>query len=234
MERKPIGPRTVLQLTLALFALVLTCLMVSAQVPDASNQKVLPSLTGKYEGSAKGPGGDVRMTLDLADAAGKFSGHLSTGTNSYEILKGQMADGLLSLDLAAKASTGKLSLRLKDDKLSGELTADGKTGPVEFRRAAKDEISGEWEAAADAQGQAVPFTLTLKLEGDKVTGGSSSQLGDSTISNGSWKEGKLAVILDGGAGQVALVATIVDGKLVGDFDYAGQLQGKWVATRKKQ
>jgi hypothetical protein len=26
---------------------------------------------------------------------------------------------------------------------------------------------------------------------------------------------------------------MVDGKLVGDFDYNGQLQGKWVATKKK-
>jgi hypothetical protein len=27
-------------------------------------------------------------------------------------------------------------------------------------------------------------------------------------------------------------ATVVEGKLSGDFDYAGQLSGKWVAVRK--
>jgi hypothetical protein len=43
----------------------------------------------------------------------------------------------------------------------------------------------------------------------------------------------LAVVLDSANGQVALVGTMVDGKLVGDFDYNGQLQGKWVATKKK-
>jgi hypothetical protein len=29
------------------------------------------------------------------------------------------------------------------------------------------------------------------------------------------------------------MATIDGGKLIGDYDFAGQLQGKWVAIRKK-
>jgi hypothetical protein len=28
-------------------------------------------------------------------------------------------------------------------------------------------------------------------------------------------------------------ATIVEGKLTGDFDFAGQVQGKWVAIKKR-
>jgi hypothetical protein len=94
-------------------------------------------------------------------------------------------------------------------------------------------LSGEWDAAADAQGQAFPFTLTLKVEGEKVTGASSSSLGNSTISTGTWKDGKLAIVLDAANGPIALIATMTDGKLVGDYDFAGQLQGKWVATKKK-
>src|SRR5437867_2395229 len=85
-------------------------------------------------------------------------------------------------------------------------------------------------AYADAQGQPFPFTLTLKLEGEKVTGSSSSQLGTSTISSGVWKEGKLTLLLDSNNGQIGLIATLVDGKLVGDYDFAGQLQGKWVGV----
>jgi hypothetical protein len=27
-------------------------------------------------------------------------------------------------------------------------------------------------------------------------------------------------------------ATVIEGKLSGEYDYAGQLQGKWVAVRK--
>ena len=86
---------------------------------------------------------------------------------------------------------------------------------------------------ADAQGQPFPFLLTLKVDGEKVTGGSSSQLGDSTISTGSWKDGKLNFLLDSSNGAITMSATVVDGKLTGEFDYAGQMQGKWVAIKKK-
>jgi hypothetical protein len=215
--------------------LVVLCVPVltRAQEPAKPAQKTPASLNGKYEGTAKGPNGDVLVTLDLSDDAGKFSGGATTPRGAYKITRGQMVDGLLSLELDANGSVAKLSLKQTDDKLVGELTADGKTGPVELKRVVKDDLSGVWEAAADAQGQAFPFTLTLKVEGEKVTGGSSSQLGESTISSGVWKDGKLAVVLEGGSGQVALIATVVDGKLVGDYDFAGQLQGKWVAAKKK-
>jgi hypothetical protein len=53
-------------------------------------------LTGKYEGTAKGPNGDVQMTMDFSDDAGKFSGTITTARGTYKITKGQMADGLLS------------------------------------------------------------------------------------------------------------------------------------------
>ena len=54
-------------------------------------------------------------------------------------------------------------------------------------------LNGDWEAVADANGQPFPFSLTLKVDGETVTGSSSSQLGDSMIKSGTWKDGKLAV-----------------------------------------
>src|SRR5204863_3932714 len=146
---------------------------------------------------------------------------------------GQVIDGLLTLELQDKDSVAKLSLRPMENKLVGELSAHGRTGAVDFKRVSKDEISGEWDAAADAQGQPFPFTLTLKVDGEKVTGSSSSQLGTSTISSGNWKDGKLALVLESGNGQIALMATLDNGKLVGDYDFAGQFSGKWAAVKKK-
>ncbi len=181
---------------------------------------------------AKGPEGDVPMTLEIVDEAGKVSGQITTSKASYKFIKGQLADGLLTLETDA-ASKGKLTLRQKDDKLVGELSIDGKAGPVEFHKPKVDEISGEWDAAADAQGQPFPFTLVLKLDGEKVTGSSSSQLGNNEISSGTWKDGKLTILINGQSGAIGLMATLDGGKLVGDYDFAGQLQGKWVAIRKK-
>lgn len=207
--------------------------IIAAQDPSSTKPKLPAPLTGKYEGVGKGPNGDVQMTLDLVNEAGKFSGRVTTANGTYEIIKGQIIDGLLTLELQDKDSGAKLSLRPTEDKLIGELSAHGRTGAVEFKSVSKDEITGEWDAAADAQGQPFPFTLTLKVEGEKVTGSSNSELGNTMISSGVWKDGKLVIALESGSGQIGLIATLQDGKLVGDYDFAGQLQGKWVAVRKK-
>jgi hypothetical protein len=205
--------------------------VAQAQVP---NQKPQSSWAGKYEATVKVEGVDEKLGLDLVEDAGKFSGTFTTVRGSYKVLKSQLADGTLTLEIEKPSGPpGTISFRQDGDNLIATFSEAGKTATVEFRKVVADEISGEWDAVADASGQAFPFTLTLKLEGDKVTGSSSSQLGTSNVSSGSWKDGKLTVILDGGQGQVGLIATIVEGKLSGDYDYAGQLQGKWVAIRKK-
>ena len=218
-------------LQISALAVLLVPAIVLGQGAVSTNQKTSTPLTGKYEGTAKSPDGDVKLTLELMDDSGKFSGLATTPHGTYKVAKGHIVDGVLTLEF--ETPPAKLSLRQKDDKLVGELTVDGKTGAVELRRVVKDEISGEWDAAADAQGQPFPFTLSLKVDGEKVTGSSSSQLGTSTISSGNWKDGKLALVLESGNGQIALMATLDNGKLVGDYDFAGQFSGKWSAVKKK-
>ena len=207
-------------------------LVAQAQVP---NQRPQSSLPGKYEATVKGETGEQKITLEVLENADKFSGTLTTGRGSFKIIKGQFADGALTLEIEKPGGgSGPWMLRQNGaNNLTATFSDGGKEMTVEFRRIVADEISGEWDAVADASGQPFPFALTLQLEGEKVTGSSVSQLGNSNISEGSWKDGKLAVILEGGSGKIALAATMIDGKLSGDFDYAGQLQGKWVAIRKK-
>jgi hypothetical protein len=207
---------------------VVMFMLVAAAVAAAQTQ----SWTGKYEGTAKGPNGDVKVSLNLVEDAGKFSGEVTTPKGTYKIVKGQMKDGTLTLDVEGNGAAAKMTLQAKEGKLFGELTADGKTGAIELQKAMKDNTPDVWDGAADAQGQAFPFTLTLKLDGEKVTGGSSSQLGEAPISTGTFKDGKLSFVLEGGSGQIVMSATLTDGKLIGDYDFAGQSSGKWVATRK--
>lgn len=211
--------------------LVPSVLVAQAQVP---NQKPQSSFAGKYEATVKGDTGEQKITLDVLEDADKFSGSLTTARGSFKIVKGQVADGVLTLEIEKPGGgSGPWKLRQNGSNLTATFSDGGKEMTVEFRRIVADEISGEWDAVADASGQPFPFALTLKLDGEKISGSSSSQLGNSNISEGTWKDGKLAVILEGGSGKIALAATMIDGKLSGEFDYAGQLQGKWVAIRKK-
>jgi hypothetical protein len=242
--------REMLLKPLAAFFLLLLPLVVFAQngMP-APKSATADQFAGAYKGTAKDSGGAIALTLEIKSENGKISGRLVAPKSEQSFTSSELVDGKLTAKFGSGDTAGTLVLRLRDNKLVGDWKAGGQTRPVEFERVpanpavaevkkptappAADLLSGDWDAAADAQGQAVPFTLSLKVEGEKVTGTSVSQLGDSTISSGSWKDGKLAVVLDSANGQVALVGTMVDGKLVGDFDYNGQLQGKWVATKKK-
>jgi hypothetical protein len=220
--------RKIIGIATASLVLLLVVFTAAAQ-PQAS-------WAGKYEGIIKNDLGEQqKLTLDLVEDAGKYSGTFNTNKGSFKILKGQMANGTLTLDIEKPGGgSAPMSLKKSAEGLLATFT-DGGAGKItiDFRKAAADEISGEWEAVADAQGQAVPFTLVLKLDGEKLTGSSNSQLGSSTVSSGTWKDGKLAVVLDTGGGNITLVATMVEGKLSGEYDYMGQGSGKWVAQKKK-
>ena len=233
------------------FLLLLSPAILLAQGGAAAPKPTADQYAGNYKGTAADPAGPITLTLEIKSENGKISGRLIAPPGEQPLTFGEVVDGKLTVKTGTGNATGTLALQQRDKKLVGEWKVDGRTRQVELERVAAEKepavaevkkapesssadlLTGVWDAAADAQGQAFPFTLTLKVEGEKVTGSSSSQLGESTISSGAWKDGKLAVVLDGTAGQVALIATLVDGKLVGDYDFAGQLQGKWVAAKKK-
>jgi len=205
----------------------------------------LEQFAGKYKGAAKSPARDLALTLEIKVDSGKMSGLLTESANEHRITGGEISGNKLVLTLLGKSGPERLTLETRDGKLtgewviaSGEWTATGgKPGPIQFEAmtdpAKADILTGEWEAVADAGGQPFPFTLSLKRDGDKVTGSSESQLGTSSISAGSFKDGKLELALEAGAGQIVLTASMVDGKLSGDYDFAGQSSGKWVAIKKK-
>ena len=191
------------------------------------------TLSGRYEGTAKLDGNDVPVVLELKRDGNKVTGHGTSGQTTAEISEGTFVDGTLTLKFAGQAGT--LNAKVNGDKITGEVVNGARKGTVELKKVttAPINLSGEWEAVADANGQPFPFSLTLKVDGEKVTGGSSSQLGDSVISSGTWKDGQLNFVMEGQNGAITMNATVIEGKLSGQFDYAGQLQGKWVAVRKK-
>jgi hypothetical protein len=227
---------------LGVFALT-TLLSVSiavAQQKPAETPTPVPApakeVSGKYEGSAKAPGqADMPLTLELKNEAGKVSGRMTTPQGASDISEGSLADGKLSVKFGAAGKDGVMTGRIQDDKLMGEWIAGTQKRAIDLKKSqpvnAGNSLSGEWTGLANTEG-GFSFNLILNVDGEKVTGSSSSQLGESTISSGSWKDGKLIFVLDTSGGQIAMSATLVDGKLVGDFDYAGQLQGKWVASKK--
>lgn len=216
----------------------------------AFGQNAASDISGTYEGMVKRPGAttEEKISLELKSDAGKITGRAVHGDKSMTVTDGKLENGTITLNFGPDAKfTGKLD----GDKLVGEAVHGTNNIPLELKKvtpaaatttppASPDvaagrgavNLNGQWEAVADANGQPFPFSLTLKIDGENVTGGSSSQLGEATIKSGSWKDGRLSFQMEGSSGTIALTATVIEGKLSGEFDYAGQMQGKWVAVKK--
>lgn len=204
-------------------------------------QTTTPNLSGTYEGIVKTPEArEVKVTLDLKSEGGKISGRVILDTKTADSTDGKLENGTLTLNFGNERM---LIARVDGDKLVGEAVEGTQKIPIELKKVTPAaaapapasgavNLNGNWEAVADANGQPFPFALTLKIDGETVTGSSTSQLGDSVIKSGTWKDGKLAFTLEGQNGVVTASAVVVDGKLSGEFDFSGQLQGKWVAVKK--
>ena len=215
-----------------LATLLLTFLLGTA----AALAQTQPGVVGNYEGTMKGQ----PVTFELKNKDGKLQGQLKSGEKAYDLTEAAVnGEGLLSLTFGKEA---KLDGKTDGSKITGNWIVGAEKTPIELKKVAAAaapapaaptfNLNGQWDAVADANGQPFPFALTLKVEGETVTGNSSSQLGDAPLKDGTWKEGKLAFLIEGANGNISMVATVVDGKLTGEFDFAGQLQGKWVAVKK--
>ena len=219
---------------------------VSAMAQAGNTAAPAPTVDGKYEGTAKaGDGSLLNVIFELKNEGGKVSGSATSGATTIKIGEGTLAGNKLMLKF--EGHTGVLNASVDGDKITGEWVEGQQKRVVDLKKvaaiaatntaattaAAPFVLPGEWEAVADANGQPFPFNLALKLEGEKVTGTSSSQLGESTVTNGTWKDGHLAFQLESPNGVVTMSATVVEGKLTGEFDFAGQLSGRWVAVKKK-
>jgi hypothetical protein len=216
--------------------------------PSSQNKD---ALSGKYEGVAKSDQiGDIPLTVEIKNEAGKLSGKIDTPQGPAAITGGTFDGGKIVMKFDAGGNEGTVTAMLDGDKIIGKWELGGQGGSLELKRAsmaasapattttvvtpaAGDPLTGEWDASADAQGTSIPFTLKLKLEGDKVSGSSESAQGTVALSKGTWTANKLSFSLDTPNGSIGMTAMLKDGKLVGEFDFAGQMTGKWEASKKK-
>lgn len=211
-------------------------------------QTTAGNISGTYEGMIKRPGAtaEEKVSLELKSENGKITGRATHGTMTADVTDGKFENGTLTLNFGKDAV---MTVKVDGDTLVGEAVHGTMKTPVNLKKvtpaaaataattspatpAAAVNLNGQWDAVADANGQPFPFLLTLKIDGEKVSGNSSSQLGEATVKNGVWKDGRLSFELEGSNGTISMSATVVEGKLSGEFDYSGQLQGKWVAVKK--
>lgn len=249
------------RLTTPLLVAVLMTLSAVASAASFNKSTTQPgqnkdTLSGKYEGVAKSDQiGDIPLTVEIKNDNGKITGKIDTPQGPAAITGGTFDNGKIVMKFDAGGNEGTVTAMLEGEKITGKWELAGQGGALELKRAAMgaaaapssgggaakpaapaatagDPITGEWDASADANGTQFPFTLKLKLEGDKVTGSSDSAQGSAPLSKGTFAANKLSFALDTPNGAISFTATLKDGKITGDFDFAGQMTGKWEAKKK--
>src|SRR5215471_14640287 len=189
------------KLTSLLLVAVLVTLSAVASAATYNKSTYAPgqnkdNLSGKYEGVAKSDQiGDIPLTVEIKNDNGKLTGKIETPQGPAAITGGTYDNGKIVMKFDAGGNEGTVTATLDGDKITGKWELGGQGGGLELKRAGMtavataapkpaapaatggDPISGEWDATADAGGTSLPFTLKLKLDGDKVTGSSESAQG---------------------------------------------------------
>lgn len=233
-----------------IMTLLLMALLVAASATRSAatinNSIGEDKLSGKYEGVAKNDQlGDIPLTVELKNDNGKLSGKMDIPNGTAPITGGTFADGKITMKFDAGGQEGTINGNFDGEKITGKWELGGQTGTFELKKVgtaaaapkkdappAGDPVSGEWDAAADFQGNAIPFTLKLKLEGDKVSGSSGSAQGEVPV-KGSFAADKLTFSLEVNQMAITFTGMVKDGKINGEFEIPSMGAGKWQATKKK-
>jgi len=240
--------------------LAIATAVVLWQAGTASAQALPDSLAGKYTGTATSPNGDLALTAELKIVGGKLTGTVDSPQGPITITSGTLTDGKLLLNTDMGGVTGTISGKFADGRMTGDwtmgdmsgactltkVTADAaKPAPAVDAKAASatdakpaatpaDPVSGVWDGVAGSDDMSTPFVLTLKLEGDKVSGDISSDQGGGPLIPGTWKDGSLMVtfLFQQMGANVTVTGVMKDGKFTGSMDFAGQMQLTWAAVKR--
>jgi hypothetical protein len=238
--------------------LLVIALLVIASSAISAAAYVQDKVSGKYKGIAKSEAmGDLPITVDLKKAAdGKLSGAIETAQGSAPITGGTIDEGTgaVKMTFDAGGTEGTVVATYKDGVITGKWDLGGMGGPLELKKeggagtppagstpppaaggssgGGAGAFGGNFECTADVMGQAMPFTLKLNQEGEKITGESSSDQGTTPLANGKAAAGKLTFSLETPQGAIGFTSEMKEGKLVGKYDFAGQMTGDFSCKKK--
>ena len=173
---------------------------------------------------------------------------MNTSLGALAITGGTYADGKLVMKFDAGGTEGTVTAKPMGDKIVGEFELGGQTGTIELKKVGATVASAaptnpappaagstssalEFECAAEVDGQSLAFNMKIKVDGQTVTGETTSAMGTGTL-KGTLVGDKLSFVLDAGGTAITMNAVLKDGKLTGEFEVPGQAKGKWEGKKK--
>jgi hypothetical protein len=233
----------------------------SAQAAAQAGTTLKPeALAGKYQGTATTSDGETPITVTLTADKGVLTGTIEIHEAIVTVTGSSITGDKLTLNIDMGGNPGTITGTMHGDQFQGTWTLGAESGAVKVTRATgqaadkpagekpqadgaapakpaaaagADPLTGSWDGVTGNGEMSVPFTMNLKLEGERVTGDISSEQGGVTFNPGVFKDGALSLSFEfSGMGTVTMVGALKDGKLVGTMDFAGQMQMSWAAVKK--
>ena len=209
---------------------------------SGSSPLTLASLAGRYEGSAMSPDGPESFVADLKVDGAVVTGVITTTVRVITVTGGQVSGERINLSIDLQGMPGSITGALKEGAFVGQWMFGEDSGSFTMKRAGAtgtpaggDLLTGAWDGVLDMGGNQMPFSLSLKLDGQKVSGQVGSAERGMTPLDGTWVNGTLDFAFTMADGmRISMSAAFADDKLTGTMKIGdGQMTGGWAASRRK-
>ena len=125
------------RMCLLVLCLAVPCMLFAQKDAQKDKSASKPDLSGHYEGSAKNAAGEViDVKLDLTEKEGTMSGMIRSSHGDFTITGGHHNGEDVTLEFDAGGPAGTITLKLADDKLTGNWSAGDDGGPVDVKKVA--------------------------------------------------------------------------------------------------
>lgn len=219
----------------------------AAAQTGSSPQASLQSVAGRYEGTATTEYGPSTVTGDLRVSDGVLTGSLASSFGPLTVTGGSLTGEAIVLNVDMDGRAGTVSGLFRGGKIEGQWALGADSGSFSMAKVAEtaaapaagaaasgaDPLTGDWNAVMDVAGNQRAFTISMKLDGEKVTGQIGSEQGSVPL-DGGWANGTLTLSVSLPNGAFTMTGTFDEAKLVGTFSFGdAQFTGGWAAERRK-
>lgn len=140
-------------------------------------------LDGNWRGKLSTPNGDMELVFTFKVNAELLSGTVKSEMGTIPIENGKINGNNISFDVNANGQVISNTGVLEGNVI--KLNAPMMEKPLELTRVEdKAKIDGKWIGKASSPQGEFELTFTFKVEGEKLTGKSSSAMGEIDLSNG--------------------------------------------------
>jgi hypothetical protein len=203
-----------------------------------------PDISGKWKWNIERNGEQTEITMDVKQDASKLTGKVHAPQVDMEIRDGKISeDGKFSFYINYERDQGPLRIdfrgKAQQDKIEGQVEYPAQNGEkrerewTPKREANKHDLSGAWKSTFKRQdGSDMESSLTLKQNGDKLTGNNEFNGNETEIRDGKVEGDQISFkIVRDRDGRT--VTSKYFGQIKGDNSIKGHIESDWTGEVRK-